>query len=416
AAISHRPTLTYTFRVLDSEVLNAFAVPGGYVYFTRGIMAHFNNEAEFAGVLGHEIGHITARHSAQQQTRQILGQGGLIAGVILAPEIVGSMAESAMQGLQLLFLSYSRDAERESDKLGVSYSTEIGYDAKQMAGFFRTLQRQDSLASGGGRLPSFMSTHPDPGERNQTVYKLAVDLQQQKGAQNLAVNRDNYLAMVEGIKFGPDPRQGFVEGNAFYHPELRFQFPIPQGWRTQNEPSRVVLASPDGKAISMLTLAQAASPREAAQTFVTNNKINVTDSRDVTVNGLPAFAIQGTIVQQQQQQQQQAAPSLSTLSYFIQHENRIYIIAGLSETVNFNQYAQILNTVPQGFRNLTDQAKLNKQPERIHIRSVSQGGSLQQALTRLGMPATRMQELAILNGMYLTDAVQAGQKIKIIGN
>src|SRR6476620_10937383 len=135
AAISHRPNIEYNFRVVDSDILNAFAVPGGYVYFTRGIMAHFNNEAEFAGVLGHEIGHIAARHTVQQQTRQMLGNIGLIAGIIIKPEL-GRFAEEASQGLGLLLLKYGRDAERQSDQLGVEYSTKIRYDAHYMAGFF----------------------------------------------------------------------------------------------------------------------------------------------------------------------------------------------------------------------------------------------------------------------------------------
>src|SRR5690606_10582869 len=140
ARISHRSDVKYTFKIVDSPVVNAFAVPGGYIYFTRGIMAHFNNEAEFAGVLGHEIGHVAARHSARQQTSQILGQGALMAGMILSPQ-VRAMGESAVQGLQLLMLTYSRAHETESDEIGVSYSSKIGYDAVQMAQFFGTLKR-----------------------------------------------------------------------------------------------------------------------------------------------------------------------------------------------------------------------------------------------------------------------------------
>ncbi|HET9432036.1 MAG TPA: M48 family metallopeptidase, partial [Chitinophagaceae bacterium] len=166
AAISHRPKLEYGFRVLDSEVLNAFAVPGGYVYFTRGIMAHFNSEADFAGVLGHEIGHITHRHSVAQQRNQILGQLGIIAGIIISPELA-RFAEAASTGLQLLFLKYSRDAEREADELGVEYSSKIGYDAQQMANFFTTLERK-STGSASAELPEFLSTHPNPGDRNAT--------------------------------------------------------------------------------------------------------------------------------------------------------------------------------------------------------------------------------------------------------
>ncbi len=132
AAISHRNDLTYEFKIVDSPFINAFAVPGGYVYFTRGIMAHFNNEAEFAGVLGHEICHIAARHSAKQYSKSMLAQVGLIAGMVVAPELA-QFAQLAQQGVGLLFLKFGREAERESDKLGVEYSTKIGYDAGEMA-------------------------------------------------------------------------------------------------------------------------------------------------------------------------------------------------------------------------------------------------------------------------------------------
>ncbi len=171
AEISHRPNLNYEFKIVDSPVINAFAVPGGYVYFTRGIMAHFNNEAEFAGVLGHEIGHITARHSVIQQRNQMLSQIGLIAGIILVPEI-SQFVEPLSQGMQLALLSFGRDAERESDKLGVEYSSKIGYDAVEMAGFFKTLERQQAQ-SGGGEIPDFLSSHPSPTERNVTVARMA---------------------------------------------------------------------------------------------------------------------------------------------------------------------------------------------------------------------------------------------------
>src|SRR5688500_1249517 len=173
AAVSHRKDIPYEFKVLDSPVINAFAVPGGYVYFTRGIMAHFNNEAQFAGVLGHEIGHVAARHSAQQQSKSILAQVGLVVGIIAAPELA-QFAEAASQGVGLLFLKFGRDDERQSDELGVEYSTKIGYDATEMADFFLTLQRNQE-SSGGEAIPDFMSTHPNPGDRYTTVNKLAAE-------------------------------------------------------------------------------------------------------------------------------------------------------------------------------------------------------------------------------------------------
>ena len=155
AAISHRPNLEYSFKIVDSEVVNAFAVPGGYVYFTRGIMANFNNEAEFAGVLGHEIGHITARHSVAQQTKSTLGQVGLLAGMVISPTLA-KFGQQASQGLGLLFLKFGRDAERQSDELGVEYATKIKYDANEMANFFGTLERL-SASNENQLLPHFQS-------------------------------------------------------------------------------------------------------------------------------------------------------------------------------------------------------------------------------------------------------------------
>ncbi len=215
ARISHRPGLKYKFQILDSPVVNAFALPGGFVYFTRGIMAHFNNEAEFAGVLGHEIGHITARHGASQQSKQILVSAGLMLGMVVSKDFQ-QFADVAGTGAQLLFLKFGRDDETQSDKLGVEYSTQIGYDAKEMAGFFNTLDR----LSGGpeGRVPTFLSTHPNPGDRNVKVAKMATDLQSKAPGKKYNVNRDSYLRMIDGLVYGEDPRQGYVEKDNFYHP------------------------------------------------------------------------------------------------------------------------------------------------------------------------------------------------------
>ncbi|MBA3675579.1 MAG: M48 family metalloprotease, partial [Chitinophagaceae bacterium] len=240
AALSHRPNINYEFKILDSEVLNAFATPGGYVYFTRGIMAHFNNEAQFAGVLGHETGHITARHSVAQQRNAILGQVGLMAGVILSPTLA-RFAETASQGLGLLFLKFGRDAEKQADELGVEYSSKLGYDAKEMADFFLTLERKGE-GTASAELPEFLSTHPNPGNRNITVNKLAEEWKQKLNLTNPIINRNSYLQRIEGLIYGEDPKQGFLENSVFYHPVLRFQFPIPQGWNYQNTPQRVQLA------------------------------------------------------------------------------------------------------------------------------------------------------------------------------
>ncbi|NIR16083.1 MAG: M48 family metalloprotease, partial [Desulfobacterales bacterium] len=169
--VSHRPRLDYHFKVLDVSVVNAFAVPGGYVYFTRGILASLNSEAELAGVMGHEIGHITARHSAQQISRAQLAQMGMAVGSIFSPEF-RALSGLAGTGVQMLFLKFSRDNERQADDLGVEYASKVGYDASQMANFFETLERMHPHADKSG-LPSWFSTHPNPEDREKVVRERA---------------------------------------------------------------------------------------------------------------------------------------------------------------------------------------------------------------------------------------------------
>jgi predicted Zn-dependent protease len=414
AGVSHRKDLKYEFKIVDSPVVNAFAVPGGYVYFTRGIMAHFNNEAEFAGVLGHEIGHITARHSAKQYSKAMLAQVGLIAGMVVSPQFA-QYADAAQQGLGLLFLKFGRDAERESDRLGVEYSTKIGYDAQEMAEFFQTLDRI-SKQSQTESTPDFLSTHPNPEDRYQDVQKLAEKWKKNVSQQDLKVNRENYLKMIDGIIYGDDPRQGYVENQIFYHPTLKFQYPIPNGWAIQNTPQQVQMAPKDGKALMILTLGQGESLEAAAQAVVKNNQLAPVESKKVTVNGLPAIAIIADQQQQdqQQQQQQQQQPPIRALIYLIQYGSNIYNLMGISTQQDFNNYFPTFNASITNFRELSDPAKINMKPERIKIKPAKQGGTLSQVFSSYQVKEDKMQELAILNGMQLTDKIDKGMLIKII--
>ena len=413
AKISHRPQLAYEFKVLDSDVINAFATPGGYVYFTRGILAHFNSEADFAGVLGHEIGHITARHSVSQQRNAILGQIGIIATAVINPEL-GQFMEQASQGLQLLLMKFGRDAERESDRLGVEYSSKIGYDAQQMANFFNTLKRKQSDEA--AELPSFLSTHPDPGERNVTVSKLATEWKQTLNLTNPKVNRETYLRRIEGIIYGEDPKQGFVEANVFYHPELKFQFPVPAGWRVANSPQAVQMAPKDGNALLMMTLAPGKTLQEAANAVLQRYNLQALDSKNLTVNGFNAIAILADqkADSQQQQQQQRQQPAVRTLSYLIQQGNLIYHLVGVSAANTFTNYQDLFSNTMQNFKTLTDASKLNKKPERVRLKTTTTAGTLQQALTSYSIPKSRLEEMAILNGMKLTDRLERGTLIKVV--
>lgn len=403
AAISHRPDLPYEFKIVDSPVVNAFAVPGGFVYFTRGIMAHFNNEAEFAGVLGHEIGHVTARHSARQYSKSMLAQVGLVAGMVISPEFA-QFGEVAQQGVGLLFLKYGRDAERESDELGVEYSTKIGYDANEMAGFFNTLDRLSGER--GEQVPEFLSTHPHPQNRLQEVRQLADQWSQKVNGKELEVNRNEYLRLIDGLIYGEDPKQGFVEGNVFYHPVLEFQFPVPAQWAVENTPQQVQMAHKEGKALMILTLSPAESLQAAAQAVLDNYQLTLVESRELEVNGLPAIAMVAD--------QQQGKQNLRTLSYLISYGGNIYLMLGASAQGDFNTFAQTFTNSMSNFRELNDPEMLNRQPERISIKTVKQNGTLAQALRSFQVQEDRMEELAVLNGLQLEDRVEQGMLIKVV--
>lgn len=414
AAISHRPDLPYQFYIVDSPVVNAFAVPGGYVYFTRGIMAHFNNEAEFAGVLGHEIGHITAQHSARQQTSQLFGTLGAIAGAILVPQL----GESLMQGAQVLGLKYSRDHESESDKIGVEYSSKIGYDAVQMAGFFGTIKRlQDNS---GQSVPTFLSTHPDPGNRQTRVQELAKEFQTANPKQ-YAVERERYLRLIDGVIFGEDPKQGFVENDMFYHPVLKFQFPVPRGWKHQNSPEQFQMGPADGKAAMILMLAKGNSLDEAAQAMVKELNLKVLENGKTTINSNPALVIisqqqpqQQQQGQPQQQQQQTAANTLQLATWLIQYNGTIYALHGLSSAADFNNRINSFKSVAQEFRALTDQEKLTRKPERVQVEQAPRDGSFRDVMAALNMPSSRLEELGTLNSMKADDRVTRGMLIKVV--
>ncbi|MGF1585801.1 MAG: M48 family metalloprotease [Bacteroidales bacterium] len=411
AAISHRPKLEYHFRILDSPVINAFAVPGGYIYFTRGILAHFNSEAEMIGVLGHEMGHITARHSASRQTQQQLGQILLLGGMIASEEF-RRYGEYAMAGMQLLFLSFSREDERESDRLGVEYSSKIGYDATHMANFFQVLERMN-LASDHAGIPTFLSTHPDPGDRYGNVLKDVEKWQSELEFDSFDVNVENYLRLVDGMVYGEDPRQGYVDGNMFYHPGLAFQFPFPAGWELENSTIQVRMGPKDRDALMIFTFAQQESLDQAVQATMQQLELNVTDSRRTTVNGMPAIATLSSQTSQDPNTGQQQ--TLRVLSYFIDDQGTYYVFHGVSAEANFDKYAQAFERTMTSFDKLTDKARLNVQPERVQVRKIQQAGTLAEAFRSLGVPQQRMEELALLNNMQLDERVSAGRLVKVIG-
>src|SRR2546430_4329575 len=283
AATSERPNLPWTFRVVDDPSVNAFAIPGGFVYVTRGILAHMTNEAELATVVGHEIGHVTARHTAHQISREQVANLGLAIGSIASSQ-VGKYAGLAGQALSVLFLKFSRENENTADALGVRYSSRANYDSRQMDSVMSMLDRIES--GSGGRLPEWLATHPNPGNRiehiNQVLAQTKVDF---SGA---TVNRDGFERRLDGMIFGPNPREGFFKGTEFYHPDLKFRMSFPSGWQTMNTKSAVAAQSPQQDAVIEVTLAQGSNADQAARSFLSQQGVQAGTLTRGNVNGLSA--------------------------------------------------------------------------------------------------------------------------------
>lgn len=408
--ISHRPNLEYHVKVVDSPVVNAFAVPGGYIYLTRGIMAQLNNEAELAGILGHEMGHICARHSASQQTKQTLGQLLLVGGMIASTKFA-SLANYAYQGMQLLFLKFSRDDERVADRLGVEYSSKVDFDAHKMANFFQVLKKM-SLSESEGGVPTFLSTHPDPGDRYNSVNAQATSWQDSLKYKTWKVNADSYLQLIDGIVYGEDPRQGYVEGNVFYHPEMKFKFTYPSGWQFQNSPIQIQMAPTDSKAMMVFSIVTGNSLQEAAQSALTSMGVTVQESKSITVNGMNALAVASQATSTDQSTGTQS--TIQLLSYFIDYDGAYYVFNGYAAAADFNTYAGAIQSTMNSFAKLTDASKLNVQPNYLRVKKVTRAATLAETFKSFGLPSDKYDEYALLNELELTDKMPVGKLIKIV--
>lgn len=403
-ALSHQPNLAYNIQVLDSPVVNAFAVPGGYVYLTRGILAYINDEAELAGVVAHEIGHIAARHSAQQYSKAQFAQLGLGLGSVLS-KTFRKYAGVAQAGVELLFLSFSRSDEREADALGVEYSAKAGYDTNHMANLFVTLERLNPGEAQGG-LPGWFSTHPNPENRIAAIKQDTLAWREKIPQTRFAVNRDQYLKQVDGIVFGEDPRQGYVEGGVFYHPELRFQFPIPSGWTVNNTASQVQMINQDQTAVILFSQAPEKTPSAAANAFITESKAAVVKSESAKVNGMSAHRIISDVTTDQ--------GVVRVMSYFIQKGQTVYAFLGYAEQSRFSGYSSAFEQTMGRFNNLTDSGKINVKAQRLDVKRTLSQGSLRQALQKFGEPANQGEALSIINGMKLDDALPGNTYLKVV--
>jgi predicted Zn-dependent protease len=384
AAQSERPNLPWEFHVVDDASVNAFALPGGFIYVTRGLMTSINNEAELATVLGHEIGHVTNRHSVQQISKAQLAQLGLGIGSVLSSDIA-RFGQLASAGLGILFLKYSRDAENQADQAGFRYALHQNYDVREMTDVFETLNRV-SEAGGGGKLPEWLATHPNPENRIERIEKT-LDTLQVDPSKGL-VKSEEYLRYVQGMPFGEDPRQGYFEGTHFYHPQMKFQLTFPDGWKVQNTPQAVVSLSPNQDAIVQLGLAGKASPRQAAQQFLSQQGVQAGESSTSSINGMPAAS---SYFQAQTDQ-----GAIQGIVSFISYGGTTFGLMGYTPAGKLGSYDGTFQSTIRSFSELRDGSKLDVKPARVELVKLSQSMTLEQFNSQY--PSTiPLAELAIIN-------------------
>ena len=406
AKVSERPNLPWRFTVVDQPAVNAFAVPGGFIYITRGILPFLDNEAEIAGVMGHEVGHVTARHSAQQYTRSIGGQVGLAALGIFVPAArpLGQISE---QALAVLFLRYGRDDELQSDSLGAGYAATLGWDPAAIPSFLTTLGRLDEAAGDRRGVPNWLSTHPDPLSRVDEIQPIVAKLN--AGRPGLVTNKDEFLRRIDGIMYGDNPEQGIVRGNAFLHPPLRFRVDFPQGWQVENSPQQVVAKAPGADVFMILELVQKPQGRnieEIALGSMQNAGFRAVQGERTTINGLEAFVgvYQGQI---------EGLGNVRTRAAHIAHGTGVYMLAGLAAADVFDQGDKSFIGTIRSFRPLSASEAEDIRPNRVDLYVVRSGDTWQGIAERSGgviTPAT----LAIMNRSAPASQPQAGTRIKIV--
>ena len=398
ASRSERPDLPWSFKVVDDPIVNAFALPGGFIFITRGILASLNSEAELAGVLGHEIGHVTARHSASQLSRQQLQQLGLGVGALVSSDIA-SAAGLLSAGLQILNLKYSRGDESQSDELGVRYMSRSGYDPNALLGVFQTLA---SAAGGGGRLPEWQSTHPNPENREARIRELVASVGQDFSG--YTTRRDEYLRRLDGLVYGANPREGFFEGSLFRHPEMAFAIDFPAGWTTFNQRSQVAAVAEDESAIIVLTLAAEQNGLDAAMSaFLGQEGVFGGTPRSSSANGLAAREASFEV--------RADDGTLRGLVRFVERDGTVFRVLGYAASSRWPSHEGRVIESATSFRPERDPEVLAVQPARVEIVRLPSRMTFRE-FTEAYPSTVDAERLANLNRRTLDEVLETGTLVK----
>jgi predicted Zn-dependent protease len=413
AATAERQDVKYTFTVLNSPDINAFALPGGYVYVTRGLLGLAVNEAEMAGVLGHEIGHVNARHTAERMGQQQKAQIGVLAGVLLGTLLGGEQGgqlggQLGTEAAQNYLGSYSQDQEFEADTLGVRYLKRATYDPQAMATFLGALNADTHLEAklAGNEAAadqySMKQSHPRTADRVQR----AIDAAGPATPGDTMLARNEFLTKINGILWGEDPNDGVVKGREFIHPGLRFTFTAPPGFKLQNQPSQVV-----GKGNNAVMIFDMA-PKNVGDltTYVQsqwNPKAKVSDIQRIIVNGMEGATgiAQGSVSN---------TPATFRLVAVRFPDNHVYRFLFAAPTNSFGSADAGFGAAVNSFRQLAANEATGYKPMRIRLVEVKQGDTIDSLAAKMVVPEAKTEWFKVINRLDQGQPLQAGQLVKIV--
>ncbi len=408
-AVGDKPAEPIVVTTLDSPVVNAFALPG-HVYITRGLLSLANSEAELAGVLGHELGHVYARHTAERVSRSnVTGIGALVIGVLTGSQ---QGAQLASQLGQLYLLKYSRDQEFESDLIGVRLLAKANYDPTAQADFLNTLGRwgnlEAQLAGQQAAPPEFLSTHPNSADR---VRRAAQEAQvvAASGAVSADRSREAYMRMIDGLLYGDDPqKQGFIRGNDFIHPDLRFAFSVPQEFKLANTSSAVVARSSTGGQMQFTLGNSTEAPAALIDGPLSKSLgVSLAPARAVQINGRSAA------VGMARAQTQSGAVDVQ--AFVIRWEGSTnYVFLWVTPANDTQRLQRDINTSVSSLRAIDPRSVAVPNAERIRIVTARAGDTASSLSQRTAFPAAKQERFIVLNGLVNASDLRSGQQVKVV--